>query len=76
MDRGVSSGFDAAVIAVDCFMPADLCILEVPGLLLGNEEFDILAQCALIAFEREHVIGIFVQYFLGNNRAGSPWHQS
>ena len=66
MDRGVSSGFDAPVIAIDGFMPADLCVLEIPGLLLGNEDFDILAQCALVAFEREHVIGVFIQDFLGN----------
>jgi hypothetical protein len=44
----------------------NLCVLEVPGLLLGNEHFDIFAPCALIAFEREHVIGIFVLGFLGN----------
>ena len=66
MDGGVSSGFNAAVIAIDRFMPADLRILEGSRLLLGDENFDILAQGTLIAFEREDVIGLLIQDFLGN----------
>jgi hypothetical protein len=57
MDCGVGSDFDAAVIAFDRLMPADLCILEAICFLLGREDLDILAQRALIAFEREDVIG-------------------
>jgi len=43
MEHGVDSGFDAAMIAVDRLILADLCILEAVGLLLGGENLDILA---------------------------------
>jgi len=66
MDCRAGSDFDAAVIAVDRLMPADLCILEAIRFLLGREDLDILAQCALIAFEREDVIGLLIQDLLGN----------
>src|SRR5215475_2216269 len=66
MDRRVGSGLDAAVIAVDRLMSADLSILESVGLLFGDENLDILAQCALIAFEREEVISLSVDDFLGD----------
>ena len=66
MDRRVGSGFDATVIAVHRFMPADLGILEVPGFLFSNKNLDILTQCALIAFEREDVIGLLLQDFRSN----------
>jgi hypothetical protein len=36
-------------------MPAEFCILEAVRFLLGRE--NILAKCALIAFEGEDVIG-------------------
>ena len=49
MDDGGGSGLDAAVITVDRFVPADLRVLETIGLLLGDEQFDILAQRALVA---------------------------
>ena len=39
MDRGVGSGLDAAVVAVDGLMAADFCILEAIGLLFGGEQF-------------------------------------
>ena len=66
MDRGVGSGLDAAVVAVDGLMAADFCILEAIGLLFGGEQFDILAKSPLIAFERQHVIGLFVEDLLGD----------
>ena len=66
MDRGVGPRFDAAVVAVDGFVPRDLCILEVLGLLLGGEHFDIVAQGALIALERQHIIGLFFEDFPGD----------
>ena len=66
MDRGVGSGFDAAVIAVDRLIAADLCILEAVGFLLGGKHLDILAQGALIAFEREDVVGLLLQDFRSN----------
>ena len=41
VDGGVASGFDAAVIAIDRLVAADLGILEVIGFLLGHEQLDI-----------------------------------
>ena len=52
----IGPGFDAAVIAVDRLMAADVGVLETVGLLLGGEQLDILAQRALIAFEGEDMI--------------------
>ena len=60
VDHGIGSGFDAAVIAIDGLMAAHLGVLKAFGLLLGGEQFGILAQRALIAFERQNVIGFFV----------------
>ena len=61
------------LIAVDRLMPADLGILEAVGFLLGREHLDILAQGALIAFEREDVIGDAVATFPTQmGRRGSP----
>src|SRR3972149_6806751 len=66
VERGVSSGFDAAVVAVDRLMSGDFGVLETAGLLLGGENLDVLAQRALIAFERQDVVGLLVQDFLGD----------
>ena len=54
MDRRVSSGLDAT--AVDGLVSAHRCVLEAIGLLLGDENLNILAQRALIAFEGEQII--------------------
>src|SRR4051812_21598963 len=53
VDDGGGPGLDAAVIAVDGFVPAAGGVLEAVALLLGHEEFDILAQRALVAFQGE-----------------------
>ena len=66
MDDRVGPGFDAAMITVDGFVPADLGMLEAGGLLLGGEEFDVFAQGPLIAFEGEDVIGPLVHDLLGD----------
>src|SRR5205807_10008679 len=58
MEGSVGSGFDAAVVAIDRLMWADLGIREAVSLLLGDENVDVLAQRALIAFERPEVIGL------------------
>ena len=47
-------------------MPGDRRILEAVGLLLGGEQFDILAQRPLIALERQHVVGLLGEDFLGD----------
>jgi hypothetical protein len=52
MYDGILPGFDTPVIAVHGFMAADFRVFEIVGLLLGGEEFHILAQGALVAFKR------------------------
>ena len=66
MEDRDGSGFDAAVIAIDGLVAADCGVLEPIGLLLGGEQLNILAQRALIALERENVIGLCVDDFLRN----------
>ena len=66
VDRGVGSGFDTPVIPIDRFEPADRRILETTGFLLGGEDFYVVVQGALIALERDDVIGLFVDDFLGD----------
>ncbi|HVC59936.1 MAG TPA: hypothetical protein VND19_06185 [Acetobacteraceae bacterium] len=45
-------------------VPADLGIGEILGLLLGHEDFDTLAQRALIALQRQDAIGLLVNDLL------------
>ena len=68
VDHRIGSGFDAAMIAVDRLMAADRRILEALGFLLGGEQLDVLAQRALIAFERQNVIGLLVDDLLAMSR--------
>ena len=46
--------------------PADRGVLEAGGFLLGHEGLDIVAQRALIAFQRENVVGFLVHHLLGD----------
>jgi hypothetical protein len=41
------------LVGVDGLMLGDLGVLEAVCLLLGREHLDVLARCALIAFEGE-----------------------
>src|SRR5262249_34087949 len=66
VDRRIGSGFDAAVIAIDGLMLGNLGVAKAIGLLLGSEQLDIFTQRALIAFERENVIGLLIEDFLGD----------
>jgi hypothetical protein len=66
MECRIGPGFDAAVIAIDRLMAADLGIFEAVGLLLGGKNLHILAKGALIAFESEDVISLLVHDFLRN----------
>src|SRR4051794_20258478 len=52
------------MIAVDRLITADLGILEACCLLLGDKQLNVLAQRALIALQREHVIGFLVHELL------------
>src|SRR4051794_30730264 len=61
VDDGGGPGLDAAVIAVDGFVPAAGGLFEAVARLLGHEEFDILAQRALVAFQGEDVIGLLIE---------------
>ena len=57
LDHRGPARFDAPVIAIDGFVPADRRVPEAVGLLFGHEHLDILAQRALVALEREDVVG-------------------
>jgi len=72
MDRGVGSGFDTPVIAIDRFVPADRGILEIIGFLLGGKDFYVVVKGALIALERDDVIGLFVDDLLWRCFADIP----
>ena len=64
MDDGGGSGFDAAVIAVDCGVLADRSVSKVPGFLFRGKHLAILPQRALMAFQRQDVLGLLVDNFL------------
>ena len=60
LENGDRPGLDAAVVAVDGPVLADFRILERDRLLLAGEQFDIVAQRALVALQRKNVIGLLV----------------
>src|SRR6202011_4122268 len=66
MDCGVGSRLDATMIAIDGLMLTDLGILKAVGFLLGDENLNILAKGALVALEREDVVGLLFQDFLSD----------
>ena len=65
VDDSDRPGLDAAVITIDRLVFADSGILEVAGLLLGREEFDILSQRALITLQGQNVVGLLVDDLVG-----------
>jgi len=52
--------------------PLTLAFLEAIGFLLGGENLDILAQRALIAFERQDVVGLLLARMFSAMSADSP----
>src|SRR5271165_3616162 len=56
-------------------VPADRGLFERDRFLLAGEEFDVVAQRALGTLQRENVIGLLVEDFLSEFRAGSPWRR-
>lgn len=66
MDDGGAPGFDPAVIAIDRLMLADLRVDELPRLLLGGEQPDIIVQRRLIAFERQDIVGLLIDDLLSD----------
>ena len=60
MNDGHATRLDAAVIAIDRFVPADRRVGKTLGFLLVGEQFDILAQPALVALQRQDVVGLLV----------------
>ena len=70
MDHGCRSGLDASVVAVDRLVSADGRVLEVPGVLLGDEDVDVVAQAPLVAFEGENIVRLLVDDGPGDWR----WH--
>ena len=63
MQHRIIPCFDPAAIAIHGLMAADFCVFEIICFLLGGDEFHILAQGALIAFKRQHAIGLFADKF-------------
>lgn len=59
MQDRIVSRFDAAVIAIHGFVAADPGVFEILGFLLGSEEFDVLAQGALIALLAARYLSAF-----------------
>ena len=64
VDDGCGPGLDAAVVAIDRSILSDFGVGEPVGFLLGGEQFDVIAQSALIAFEGQDVIGFLVDHLL------------
>src|SRR5450432_362288 len=64
VDNDDGAGLDATVIAINGLVAADRGITEADGLLLGHEEFDVLAKTALIGFQGQDVIGLLVDDLL------------
>jgi hypothetical protein len=62
------SGFDATVIAIDRGVAGELCLGKVPGPLFRGEKRDVLVQRSLVAFERQDIIGLLVEYCPGRCR--------
>lgn len=73
-DRDVS-GFDPAMIAIDALGVTGHRVLEANGFLLGDEHFDVVAQCTLVALEGEQIIGLFFRGSWRQSRAGNPSHR-
>ena len=60
VNHGCRSGLDASVIAVDRLVSTDGGVLEVAGVLLGDEDVDVVTQAALVAFEGENIVPAFL----------------
>ena len=56
------------MIAIDRLMPTDCRVLETIGFLFGGKHLYILAQRALIAFQREDVIAFLSMIFAAISR--------
>ena len=57
VEDGDLAGLDASVIAVDPGAAADGGVSETIGFLLGYKDLDVVAQRALVALQRENVVG-------------------
>ena len=52
------------MIAIDGGVACDLCIGKIPGLLFRGEQLDVGTQRSLVAFERQDIVGLLVEYLL------------
>ena len=66
LDHRRCSRLDAAMVAIDASVLADLGVLEALGFLFLDEELDIFVQACLVGLEREQVIALLVDDFLGD----------
>src|SRR3546814_19453737 len=67
VDDGGRPGLDAAMVAIDRRVLADLALMEVALFLLGYEQRDILVQSRLVPLERPDILGLLVAARLSNH---------
>src|SRR3546814_12474452 len=67
VDDGGRPGLDAAMVAIDRRVLADLALMEVALFLLGYEQRDILVQSRLVPLERQNILGLLVEDSLSNH---------
>jgi hypothetical protein len=71
VNDGGDAGLNAPIVGIDRLRPADRRVGEVLRLLLDDEQFDIVAQRALIAFQAKDVVGLLLDDLL-SDRALTP----
>src|SRR3546814_6612837 len=72
VDDGGRPGLDAAMVAIDRRVLADLALMEVALFLLGYEQRDILVQSRLVPLERHDILGLLVEDRLSHPALAHP----
>src|SRR3546814_16412686 len=72
VDDGGRPGLDAAMVAIDRRVLADLALMEVALFLLGHEQRDILMQRRLVPLERQDILGLLVEARLSIQASVAP----
>src|SRR3546814_11476136 len=67
VDDGCRPVLDAAMVAIDRRVLADLALMEVALFLLGYEQRDILVQSRLVPLDRQDILGLLVEERLSNH---------
>jgi hypothetical protein len=72
VDGRVGARFDPPVALLQGFVTAHGSIGKAALFLFSEEQLDIVAQIALIAFEGQHVVGLSVDDSWRRSPSGSP----